>query len=255
MADSWYEDFDEIDINSITHLYEMRHACNIYGPNSVAKGLDVSIDRIIKLYESNIHGSKKLKQFVKASNKNFLKEVQKCENENSERLKHIQKAREKNEQLIYDLQIKRKQFAGIGTNKAKRRLNKLAPNNPIAKATRIALETEDKSICAKNSYGTYQEKIYRKKNELILNLCELFKSQQWEYGVQKNEKPPTSHVIYFDIPGCEQISWHFTLNGKNNEFPFYRGSWDNKPNSTLEKLEAMTVSLLEFNGSESSTYK
>ncbi len=126
----------------------------------------------------------------------------------------------KNERLIEDLKNKRIEFAGIGTNKAKRRLNKLALIDPIAKAVRIALEIEDKSISAKDSFGKYQTKIYNQKTKLIFDLCELFKEKNWLYGVHRSNVPPTSHVIYFEIEGCEQISWHFSP-GKH-KLPVYQ---------------------------------
>lgn len=110
---------------------------------------------------------------------------------------------------------------------------------------RLALEVEDKSVSAKNSYGTYQDKIYKQKTKFILDLCELFKDQDWTYGVQKSEVPPTSHVIYFEIPGCEQISWHFTPEEKDGDFPIYVSEWDKKSNSTLRKLEAVAERLLK----------
>ena len=106
------------------------------------------------------------------------------------------------------------------------------------------MEIEDKSISAKGSYGTYQEKIYKRKTELILALCELFKEKHWNYGIQKSEVPPTSHVVYFEMPNCEQISWHFTPE-KELDFPKYKGEWDKKINSTLEKLEVVAAMLLE----------
>jgi hypothetical protein len=159
------------------------------------------------------------------------------------KMHRIQEIREKNENLIYDLKKKRKEFAGVGTNKAKRRLNKLASTNLIAKAVRLALEIEDKNISAKKSYGKYQERIYKQKNTLIMELCDLFKKNDWNYGIQKSEAIPTSHVIYFEIPNCKQISWHFTPE-KEEDFSPYKGKWDKKLNSTLDKLEVVTVKLL-----------
>ena len=244
---SWDEDFDydEIDVKEINHLYELRHACNVLGRNHVAKELCVSMDRLVTLCDSEVHGSKELGRFLWVSNDEFVKAVDECERETLDRQQRIQEVHEKNRQLIYDLKRKREEFAGIGTNKAKRRLNKLALTDMLAKAVRLALEIEDKSISAKNCYGKYQEKIYKQKTKLILDLCEIFKRQGWTYGVQKSNVPPTSHVIYFEISGCEQISWHFTPERKDGSFPEYSGEWDKKPNSTLEKLEIVAAKLLE----------
>jgi hypothetical protein len=76
-----------------------------------------------------------------------------------------------------------------------------------------------------------------------MELCKLFKESGWNYGIQKSEVPPTSHVIYFEIPNCEQISWHFTPENEE-DFRQYKREWDKKPNSTLDKLEVVTMKLL-----------
>ena len=151
--------------------------------------------------------------------------------------------RAKHEALASDLKNQRSKFAGIGTNKAKRRLNKLAINDPIAKAIRLALEVEDKNISAKQYYGKYRERNYDQKAILIDDLCKLFKEQNWIYGIQNSDVYPVTHVIYFEIPTCEQISWHFSPT-KESDFPIYAGEWDGKQNSTLGKLETIAIKLL-----------
>ena len=44
----------------------------------------------------------------------------------------------------------------------------------------------------------------------------------------------TMYIVYFDLPGCEQRSWH--SKSKPN-CPLYDGVWDGKTNSVLPKLE------------------
>lgn len=150
------------------------------------------------------------------------------------------------EDLIYILKEKRKTFASIGTNKAKRRLNKLSKENEVAKAIRKALEIEDKNILAKDHYGKYKDKIYNVKNILILELVHIFKENKWVYGIQKNKDPFPPHIIYFEIPNCEQISWHFDANKLG--LPKYNQEWDKEENSTLRKLEKITKKILKENG-------
>jgi len=241
-----YEDErgDDIDCKTITHLYQLRHAYNLYGNETVAEEMGVPKVRINALYYSNIHGSTDLQPFIRLPDEEFKNEFKKCKREANERERSIEEVRQKNENLINDLKKKRKLFAGIGTNKAKRRLNKLALTSPLAKAIRLALEIEDKSISAKNSYREYQNRIYYQKTLLILDLCELFKQQKWIYGVQESSVPAASHVIYFEIPTCEQISWHFTPE-KSDIFPVYARDWDGKENSTIRKLEVIAEKLLK----------
>jgi hypothetical protein len=146
-------------------------------------------------------------------------------------------------QLIGNLRDARESFAGIGTRRAKLRLNKLVDSNPVAKAVRLALEIEDRNISAKRYWGDYSRQSYDDKSGLIGQLIEVFQEQGWLWGVQKSDPLPLtpSHVIYFDIPGCEQISWHHAAKGDAPEYP---GVWDSKPGSTLSKLEALAITLL-----------
>ena len=243
MHREWDSYSDDIVVKDICFVYELRHACNVLGIQDVSSKLCVKADRIIDICNSHVHGSKGIDVLLRVPHEKFVKTIEEYECENQERQKRIKEVHEKNENLIYDLKKKREEFAGIGTNKAKRRLNKLSSTSWVAKAVRLALEVEDKSISAKKSYGKYRERIYKQKNILIMELCELFKENGWNYGIQNSEVPPSSHIIYFEIPDCEQISWHFTPE-KEEDFSQYKGEWDKKPNSTLDKLEFVTVKLL-----------
>lgn len=245
LEDDFKDYCDDIDVKKITHLYQMRHACNVIGFKDVSEGLGLSLGKIQSLYDSKISGSIELLPFLNSKDdeefkKNLIEKKKEAKEKENKRLA----AEEKNNFLVKDLHRQRNEFAGIGTNKAKRRLNKLAQSSVIAKAIRIALEIEDKSIQAKDSCWSYKDKIYRVKEELIEELAKLFKDQNWIYGIQKSDVKPTTHVVYFEIPDCEQISWHFTPN-KISEFPVYSKDWDGKENSTFMKLEKMAKNILE----------
>jgi len=241
------DDFDDvINVKKIRYVYQMRHVINIRGGEYVAKELKTPVERISSLYESYVHGSEDLRQFLKIPDEQFNKLVEEYEKEVLEREQLINDIHIKNELLVEELKKKRKEFAGIGTNKAKRRLNKLSLINPIAKAVRLSLEIEDKNIVAKNTYGKFKQKIYNQKTLLILDLCKLFEEQNWVYGIQKDDNPSTSHIIYFEIPTCEQISWHFTPpTFIKKDYPIYKDKWDEKVNSTIGKLENITIILLK----------
>lgn len=151
--------------------------------------------------------------------------------EEAERLKAL----EKNEELIGILDDVRSNCLGIGTNKLKRRLNKLAESSNIARAYRIALEIEDKNITAKKTPPKYKDKVYQQKHDLILELAKLFQGEKWCFGKKNAMEFSTSHIAFFEIPNCEQISWHCSLKNEN-AFPGYSKPWDEKINSTLAKL-------------------
>lgn len=152
----------------------------------------------------------------------------------------------KNKQLAADLSDKRTSFCGIGTRKAKMRLNKLAKAGvPMAKILRLALEIQDVNIVAKGSPYFYKQKIYRKKEAMLCELADICQEEGVVYGVQKTNNHMTSYVLYFDLPGAGQISFH--TNAISKKWPVYQGEWDGLQNSTLGKLEKAIKELLEAN--------
>ncbi len=156
-------------------------------------------------------------------------------------------AEAKNRNLSYQLDKKRETFAMIGTNKAKRRLNKLSESNPLAHAVRLSLEIEDVNIVAKRQRGQYRDKYYEKKEFLILKLINLFLANGWTCGYQDSDNHSASSVIYFEVPECEQISWHSNLSKSKIKCGKYEKEWDGKQNATLEKLEKVTIKILTEN--------
>lgn len=143
--------------------------------------------------------------------------------------------------LVNQLTEARENFAGLGTRKTKLKLNAAAKTCPIAKAYRIALEIEDCSTLAKKYFGEWKETYYKKKYELILELIKLCQINKWTHGKHLSENYQTKHIIYFELPNCEQISFHCTL-PKDIIIPEYQKAWDGKRNSTLTKIEqAITI--------------
>jgi hypothetical protein len=145
----------------------------------------------------------------------------------------------------------RADFAGIGTRKTKLALNKLGKTDPYAYALRVALEIEDVNLTAARYFGgncggyTYAEIAYMKKGEKIETLIGICESQGWVFGVLPSDVSQTTHIIYFDIPGVGQLSWHYS---PERMLPVYSGKWDGKEGSTVPKLEVAVVRL--FGGAE-----
>ena len=215
----------------IVKLYQLRHNTNTYGSGFVAKKLNITTALIAKLYLSKIHGSKEIVDILKEKdNKKQDQMMANLENDEFE----LHEALMKNEELIEDLEDFRTNMLGIGTNKIKRRLNKIAKTDSTAKAIRLALEIEDKNISAKK-YKKYN--YYDEKYNLILELINIFKQEGWIYGKEISNNRDTNYIIYFEIPGCEQISWHCNFfNDEEKTIPTYMGTWDGKINSTLYKI-------------------
>jgi hypothetical protein len=142
----------------------------------------------------------------------------------------------------------RTEFAGVGTRKAKLVLNKAAKADSYARALRVALEAEDSNLTAKRYFGgdcggySYAEVNYFKKAAQIEALIGISKSEGWTFGVQPSDVRDTTHIIYFDLPGVGQLSWHYS---PREPLPVYDGKWDGKSGSTLPKLEAAIAELLK----------
>lgn len=137
-------------------------------------------------------------------------------------------------------------FASRGLRSAKIMLGKLAKKgNDVALALSIATTAELFSIRAKKAwrYGDDRPKYYKKKAKQIAKLIKLAQKNGWTYGTHQSDSTRTSHIIYFEIPGCEQLSYHYTPS-KDIILPIYEKEWDQKRNSTIKKLSVAVERLL-----------
>lgn len=137
-------------------------------------------------------------------------------------------------ELVNLLSDARENFCGLGTRKIKIRLNKCTDDT--AKAYRLALEIEDCSTLGKKYRGDWSDRSYWKKSKLIEQLIVLAKLNSWPYGKHRSDGFGPRWVVYFELPGCEQISFHTNLE-RPETVDDYSGEWDGKRNSTLKKLE------------------
>lgn len=229
--DNFYEITQNLNPELVDTVSEFRHYINCHGiTGGLIKHFKTNPETLSKICD-NAFGSSFVKNLVnnkKALEAEIIKRVE------SDYTKFL--ALEKNNELVESLRDNRKSFCGIGTNKIKRRLNKLAKSDSVAKAYRLMLETEDKNIQAKDSYWKYKDKIYAEKHKLINTLIDLCRLEGYIFGKQKSDVRATSNIIYFDLPNCRQISFHCTLDNANN-VPDYTKEWDGEVNSTLTKLE------------------
>lgn len=144
------------------------------------------------------------------------------------------KAKIKNEDLVRQLTAARSEFCGIGTNKVKRRLNRIAVRDPDAMYVRKLLEIEDTNIRAKQcSKYRYKNKIYGTKEYLLKELVAFCIEHNYVHGMQETDNFSTSKVLYFDLPDGTQVSFHCN----DARARPYKGTWDGLVNSTLPKLE------------------
>ena len=220
---------DKDDITLVDTVSMLRHYNNVWGISKKdTKKLNTDYETISEIIE--LPGELYVKSLI--NNKKYLQsEITKKE----EKEKAIYDAHIRNMELISILEDKRTNMCGIGTRKLKIRLNKLSKEDFRATLFRKTLECEDKNIQAKNSSFYYVDKIYREKQELIEELIELSKKYNIIYGIQDSDVSKVNYIVYFELPNCEQISFHSDLS--NHDIPVYQKPWDGKINSTLDKLE------------------
>lgn len=151
------------------------------------------------------------------------------------------KAEQQNRERIKDYNERKDTFChGIGQRRVKLFLNKLVKEgDAVAKMYRIALEIEGVNLAAKKALMKYHSDYhsYDRKEAMLRELMEVCRAEGVTYGQQRSTAPAATHVIYFDLPGCEQISFHTNIH-EAASLPAYSGQWDGKRCSTMGKLEA-----------------
>lgn len=141
----------------------------------------------------------------------------------------------KNELLVEDLESFRSNALGIGTNKIKRRLNKLAKEDKIAEIIRLMIEIEDVNILAKKYYGKYRNEKYDEKQSLLKQLIEIYEDTEYLFGYHNSDVPIVKCILFFELDeDFEQVSWHSSR--MYSGVKKYPKKWDGKMNSTYPKL-------------------
>lgn len=233
-----YYDFDDnvffdISYNDnpslVKNVSMLRHYINCHGvTDSLVKHFNTDIDTVCNIAEY-CFGAMSVKEIIKTP-----KLIDDCIEDRRKK----EEALRKNAELICQLSEKRRDFCCLGTRGIKLLLNKLAKNgDKVAEMYRTALEAEDENIKAKDNWF-YADAHYKKKRELIAHLISLCKECDVMFGIQDSDIQDTSHIIYFELPECEQISFHNTFDKEElKSIPEYNKEWDGLKNSTLPKLE------------------
>lgn len=145
--------------------------------------------------------------------------------------------------LIRQLSSMREGMCGIGTNRLKRFLNKkIKEGDKVAEIFSTALNLEDANIRAKKYSGsTYSDHYYDEKEKLLkelIGLCCEKGNILFGYQYTDDDFAYINAVMYFNLPGCEQVSFHCHLETADaNTLPKFPNEWDGQKNSTLPKLE------------------
>lgn len=218
------------DVNLIKDIKDLICYKNFYGiTDELKEFLNLSEEEI------NLACEKCLKYHsIKELRKNFQKLIKEGETYAGTQ----ESALDKNEHLSYIMKGKRKVMANLGTRGIKLLLNSLADKGDYkARLYRIALEAEDENVKAKENFY-YRDSHYFHKEELLKQLLTLCFEHKIKCGKAKSNVAITKYILYFELPDCEQISFHTNMNDNIiNIVPIYDKDWDGKVNSTLDKLE------------------
>lgn len=229
--DNYYDITDSSDPNLVKTVSNLRHYINCHGiTNELVKYLNLTREQIGNVVEY-CFGRTNIKDVID-NYEEIIEGAMEARNAKEEALM-------KNEELILILKDKRKTMCGVGTRRVKLMLNKLIKqDNIVAEAIRICLEIEDYNIKAKeNRY--YQETNYYHKEELLKQLITLCLDNGFICGKQHSDNHSASLLTYFELPNCEQISFHSNIDSSfSDKIPTYEKEWDGKVNSTLDKLES-----------------
>lgn len=146
-----------------------------------------------------------------------------------------------NRKRIQDYDERKDEFCHcVGLRRIKLFLNNLVKNGDhVAKMYRIALEIEGVNLAAKKALLKYHSDYnnYSLKESMLQELIGLCLVHNVCYGIQRSTVPAAIYVIYFELPDCEQISFHTNLCDAS-KLPTYNGEWDGQKCSTMRKLES-----------------
>ena len=227
--DSDYEDIKyDSDPKQITNVSKLRHYINCHGITpELLKFLKLKEETVIEVYE-NCFGNTPI-GVIKSNAIKAISDAIKTK-------ESIEETKQLNDDLVELLYDKRINMCSMGTRRVKCFLNKQIKNgDKNAELLKLALEIEDANILAKEHWN-YSTAFYNKKKRLIDQLVQKCKENNIVFGIQKSDVEIVNHIIYFELPNCEQISFHNTFDSVKN-LPIYDKEWDGKRNSTLLKLE------------------
>ena len=161
-----------------------------------------------------------------------------CEDERVNAAK--EKAYRDAERRVEDYEQRKDTFChGIGQRRVKLFLNAcIKAGDEVAQMYRLALEAEGVNLNAKKALKKYHSDYhaYDKKEECLRQLSDMCKRMSVVFGIQASTAPAARYVVYYELPGCEQVSFH-TNEPEAAGWPKYDGAWDGKKCSTLGKLE------------------
>ncbi len=214
------------------YLHSLRYICDKKGVDFFAITNECDLNRVQKLYNSDLHGSNYILSILWSEDfeTDFSNLIEKNKSSSDRKIKN----NEARNILYSQLKNARYNYCGIGTKNVKFALNDLSNEDINAKLMRIALEIEDCNISAKISENNLGKQKYIEKENLIHELIHICNMENINYGYKESDIPTVGSIIFFDLP-CGQVSWHTNLDRDKNSM--YNQEWDKKECSTLSKIE------------------
>ncbi len=146
--------------------------------------------------------------------------------------------RYRNKILNAELDAAYHHFCGVGLHRIKVALSKRAATEPRAAAYLLAIEIEAASRRAKRRTGDHQQQLYQEKRKKIRELLRLCVQEGYRTEIETAPDSGQAHVVYVYLPGCEQLSWHTSLDASHPQVAPQARGWDGQKYSALRKLEA-----------------
>jgi len=142
----------------------------------------------------------------------------------------------RNKILNTELDAAYDRFCGVGLHTVKQELASLAESDWRAMAYLSALEIEILSRRAKRRQGDLQQRLYKEKRAKIRSFLAFCQEREVMVEIEAAADSGQAHVVYVYLPGCEQISWHTSLDSSFAPTVCAKG-WDGQKYSALRKLE------------------
>ena len=208
-------------------LYSLVYLCDKHGLDIFAYKNGFLLNRVVKLYNSNLSGNINVEDLLSCDN--FEDEFINLQYQDKIFKKKSSELERRRDEYIENYYSKCNNFCNIGMEE----LISLLPNlqGDYSLSCFYILCIEKINVQAKQSIG-YSQIYYDQKENLILKLIECAKELNINYGISKSDIIGIKNVIYFDFP-FGQFSWHTNLVGIKD----YNSKWDELINSHLVKIE------------------
>jgi hypothetical protein len=140
---------------------------------------------------------------------------------------------------------------GDATKELYARLMRLGPCGCVAMNLFRAQKCSDRAKLYRggNSHGSYRAQAYARKQWSIDQLCAELNEwaaaagiETWGWKIDPKAEGPHRWVLYIDLPGRGQVSFHSDVRGVG---PDYAGDWDGAAGSSTNRVQYFTADVID----------